>query len=609
MASLTIQSASIRLNQLHTEMDQQLRARTTGSIHHGKFMLLRKKVGHVMHMRISVQLTIAGTVAAKYITRRPIAKQGSSLSIDKLMQLVSDCTKKHARCKLGVDGLNLDDFPVLPTRVIDVGKSDQLPHLAVPHSQRDKYVTLSHCWGANRWVATTIDTLPHMRDGFDLESIRQSYADAILICRRLGIQYLWIDSFCIVQDDRNDWEAESAKMGEIYERAYCNIAATGVDDGTAGFLKNRLTEPIFIRVENADDENRFYFTDQPDSNFEAQVHGKRLNTRGWVLQERLLSRRTIHFSDDMWYFECGEHVISEDGWQHDTERVTSQVTPSLRASLEDTTMAIGKVFRPNDANVQDDVPAAYTEVLWAQILRAYSKCGLTFWSDKRPALQGLVSRFDHLTKVSYHSGHWVGAGEAMPLSLMWYAKQDGGLTFEADQRAPNWSGLRGNGPIGFHDCRGATPTTRMDRVSEDGSTITLRGRLRDAKLAMPNGENPGAKPTYYSMSFMNKTQYGTFSNTLGPARFDKADDIPKDFTLLLTFERVPPGRAYVNTQKDQLALILREASTAERNTGGSLSLEHLSLESGLKVYKRIGIANVNNHLFFSEMPFSKITLA
>jgi hypothetical protein len=528
------------------------------------------------------------------------------------MGLIDECNSDHARCKLGVDGELLNDPPKLPTRVIDVGSPTQPPRLIISRSQKARYTTLSHCWAHQRWVATTLDTLPLMLDSFDPSQIPQTYADAIAVTRKLGIQYLWIDSFCIIQDDHADWEREAEMMGDVYEQAYCNIAATGAtgaENGDTGFLYKRRSEPTFVRVPaDLKSEEYFYFVSQPDSDFEGQVRQKRLNTRGWVLQERILSRRTLHFSDDQWYFECGEHIISEDGWHHEGRVVKSHTTPSLRASIEDATLAIGKVFQSEEnytpQGAQKGSPTPYTEVLWAQILRAYSKCSLTFWTDKGPALQGLANRFAELVNAEYHYGHWIKANVTLPLSLMWYAHNDGGLDLETDLDAPSWSCLKGNGPVGFHDCRGATPVSMLVEITASHGNLLVRGRVRTAKLAMPNGENPPYKPTYYSMSFLNKTQYGTFSNTLGPVRFDDKNTVPKDFSLLFTFEKMPYDSRYHNNQKDQLALVLVELGADEVSKRRDVLVD----SSPAKRYKRIGVACVNNHTFFEGVGFSEVII-
>ncbi|KAL2137215.1 hypothetical protein VTI74DRAFT_6426 [Chaetomium olivicolor] len=564
------------------------------------------------NIRSPWQINVAadkGSPASRYIPRRPLSKQGSEAFFEGLLRVIDKCNSSHPRCRLGVDGSPLDELPELPTRVIDVGSAEQRPRLVISHARRANYVTLSHCWGSQRWVATTTQSLPQMIDGFDLAAIPKTYADAIAVTRKLGIQFLWIDSFCIIQDDRDDWTAESQKMGDIYEKAYLNIAAAGAKDGKTGFLEARREDPIYVRVPAAGDQQAgyFYFTNQANSDFDAFVTRVKLNTRGWVLQERILSRRTIHFAADMWYWECGQHVTSEDGWQHDPRGTASAGyhAASLRQTLDASVTAIGKVFRYDEehrTNVKG-LPVVPTEVLWAQILRAYSKCGLSFSSDKLPALQGLVNNFKRTVRQPYVFGHWVQAGEPLPLSLMWFAATDGGLDFPADNLAPSWSCLKGNGAVEFHDSRGGTPCTRIDRVDGACPSMRVRGRLRTATLAHPNGEGAGAKPTFYSLSFKSETQYGTFTRSVGPARFDDAADVPKEVSLLLAYE-VLKSQNWSNADKDQLALVLREVGGAESQDVG------VAEEGGgnVRIYKRIGIANINNHSFFDRAPVSSLVI-
>jgi hypothetical protein len=128
---------------------------------------------------------------------------------------------------------------------------------------------------------------------------------------------------------------------------------------------------------------------------------------------------------------------------------------------------------------------------------------------------------------------------------MWFAATDGGLAFPTELNnlaVPSWSCLKGNGPVEFHDTRDATPCTMIDAVGGGGgggpgtggagagallpSTILLRGRIRKANPTHPNGETPPSKPTFYALSFKSETPYGTFTRTLGPARFDDAAEVP-----------------------------------------------------------------------------------
>ena len=70
-------------------------------------------------------------------------------------------------------------------------------------------------------------------------ALPKTFRDFIKINRFLGIQYIWIDSLCIVQDDEEDWKAESARMTNVYGEAVLNVAAVGAADGSVGCFFER----------------------------------------------------------------------------------------------------------------------------------------------------------------------------------------------------------------------------------------------------------------------------------------------------------------------------------------------------------------------------------
>jgi hypothetical protein len=77
-----------------------------------------------------------------------------------------------------------------------------------------------------------------MKQGFSMDLVLKTFADAFLVVNSLGIQFIWIDSLCIIQDSTGDWLKDSVMMGKVYGTAYLNIAATGAVDGNEGLLFN-----------------------------------------------------------------------------------------------------------------------------------------------------------------------------------------------------------------------------------------------------------------------------------------------------------------------------------------------------------------------------------
>jgi len=172
-------------------------------------------------------------------------------------------------------------------------------------------MALSHRWGApqqHKQFCTLTTNLGKFAEGIAFRDLPKTFQDAITVTRRLGIQYLWIDSLCIVQDDVDDWDAESKLMEQVFSSAYCTLAASCASGTADGFLKGRSNRGcVTIKHPNG---TPFYLCRSID-NFRADVDEGELNKRGWVLQERALSRRTVYFTENQSYWECGKGVRCE----------------------------------------------------------------------------------------------------------------------------------------------------------------------------------------------------------------------------------------------------------------------------------------------------------
>lgn len=173
-------------------------------------------------------------------------------------------------------------------------------------------MALSHRWGSPQQHAkfcTYTSNIGELRRGIDVARLPKAFQDAIRVTRGLGLQRLWIDSVCIVQDDPDDWDAESKLMERVFSSAYCTIAASCSSGSSDGFLKQR-PERQCVAMQGPGRDGTYYVC-EPIDNFYGDVEQSELNQRGWVLQERALSRRTIYFAETQSYWECGEGVRCE----------------------------------------------------------------------------------------------------------------------------------------------------------------------------------------------------------------------------------------------------------------------------------------------------------
>jgi hypothetical protein len=190
------------------------------------------------------------------------------------------------------------------------------------------YTTLSHCWGKiNKLPRTTKQNIEEHMQGIHLERLPQTFKDAVLVTRELGLKYLWIDSLCIIQRDKDDWDAESSRMAETYENGFLNLATSYSSDSNGGFMleRNSLQVTLFnwnhsvkpITSKNQDgkwmESESISWTYGSFQQFATTGLERRpaLATRGWVLQESVLSPRTAHFLPGQVIWECCEAVATE----------------------------------------------------------------------------------------------------------------------------------------------------------------------------------------------------------------------------------------------------------------------------------------------------------
>lgn len=202
----------------------------------------------------------------------------------------------------------------LPTRVIDLGDtSSPSPNLCLRDGKdvgSDRYVALSHCWGQGLKFCTYKSNIEAFRQSIPFDKLPESFQDAVTVTRSLGVRYLWIDSLCIIQgDDTRDWEAEAGRMEQVFSGAYFTIAASSACSSADGFLRpgRQPRDSVTLGASSG----VITHICQNIDDFRQHVEGSVLNKRGWVLQERALSRRSIHFTSTQVYFECGRGVHCE----------------------------------------------------------------------------------------------------------------------------------------------------------------------------------------------------------------------------------------------------------------------------------------------------------
>lgn len=301
----------------------------------------------------------------------------------------------------------------MPKRILDLGDRDNgelnqtsrrsiiLINSAEVTGDRS-YACLSHRWNSSgHTIITTRETYAKHRDGIFFTDLSPVYQDAVHVSRRLGIRYLWIDSLCIIQDDAADWQVESQTMATVYGRAlltlarHCDMPGSMRETGNERYIVrcSSLSPPIYVR------EVPGHINDSEIS-FSGRQHQFSLLSRGWVFQERLLSSRIVHISNEEIAWECMETYTCQCGiFPHDIE-ARFGIRTQWQSPKTSHARALGLLDQtriPNKAALLSR---------WCSIVEEYSKLDLTIAADRLPAIRGCAEQIKEKLGGSYSFGLW-----------------------------------------------------------------------------------------------------------------------------------------------------------------------------------------------------------
>ena len=311
---------------------------------------------------------------------------GSSMNLDLAASWFHDCANSYEHC---CRQLQLES--ILPYRVLDLGdrENSQNIFLSVGEDWVGSYAALSYCWGkpgTQDNYLTTTKNLELRQEAVDTRTFPKTFTDAIVVCRYLGIRFLWIDSLCIVQYNESDWQTQSERMGDIYSNAALIISAAVGEDSYAGLFVDRdprKTYPCTVNVQYPKEDGvirKGAFLMCHDWYMPEPVY---LDTRGWTFQEKYLSPRTLSFSKTEMYWTCASKTASEG-------------LPMGLIPLNNKSDFDRYIKMDANGNFSSRVHMRQRFQWWYQTMEIYSHRTFTHESDRLIALAGLASRFQTL---------------------------------------------------------------------------------------------------------------------------------------------------------------------------------------------------------------------
>lgn len=265
-----------------------------------------------------------------------------------------------------------------------------------------------------------------------LLDLPRTFRDAVTVCRALGIDYLWIDCLCIVQDCQQDWEEQSCKMVRVYSDALVTIAADAAENSEAGFVDG-AREAVRSQVRLLSSAYQIYARPKPEKSTKGGFYchsypGTRkkswLADRGWTLQEKLLSPRILHFTEGELSWECASSSRCECRGRHPIEYIYGVVRPQQLESAEG----------------------------WKRVTEEYTRRHLTYATDRLAALAGLAAQAQ-LSRpgARYLGGLWE---DDLPYCLLWNTEDARSCRRVRPAVAPSWSWAGLSGGRGVENWQG-----------------------------------------------------------------------------------------------------------------------------------------------------------
>lgn len=392
-----------------------------------------------------------------------------------------ECVQNHEPCGKTARE-SVAGHVTLPNGLIYIPREEsEDPRLVATAGQTGLYLALSYRWGTATITKTLRGNLDTHMKSIPAATLSKTFQDAFIITRRLGFQYIWIDSLCIIQDYVEDWAKEAMQMASIYTNAAMTISASVSDSAYSGLFYPYVTDysPKLalhsIRGTAVDD---FFLTNRVVSSFENDVEKGSLSSRGWYLQERLLSRRILHFGASQLHWQCLSGIWSASSTKNPAETSCWILNNQF---LGASSLPVAK---------PKETPAIFTELrqvyahqphgTWYHMLRDYTARSLTNSSDKLPALTGLAAAFAEKTKDLYLNGLWI---HGLPEGLLWSSPGLGFDGFDSKSnfsapngyRAPTWSWASLDGKVEY-------PLGRLGYIDAEVERFTVDSRGKEGRV-------------------------------------------------------------------------------------------------------------------------------
>lgn len=357
-----------------------------------------------------------------------------------IRQWVDGCLERHGSDCVCHDKFNLPGFKVIDCQTRKI----------VSKENGADFAALSYVWGSPQMQPDKTNGVSrtHTSQNILPRDIPETVIDDAVTCAtKLNVPYLWVDRYCIDQKPTTREEHDTKQrliqsMGQIYSAAKLTIISVAGDDATTGLPGVSKTLRVSPLSGGVIGSHKIVPVINPNDS----IRASKWAGRGWTLQEGLLARRRLVFTDTRVLFQCtqshhieglfAEFNSNRHGEDYDSDpRVATRAFPGSIIGSSASRFSIGGVcdeFTSRDLTSDGDALNA--------CLGIFSR----FWASKQPQYQ-------------YYGMPFQGtSGAAFAVALLWKFRETelmlrleyGTVPFRRSW-GPSWSWVAWKGQIHF----------------------------------------------------------------------------------------------------------------------------------------------------------------
>ncbi|KAF2740587.1 HET-domain-containing protein [Polyplosphaeria fusca] len=328
-----------------------------------------------------------------------------------------------------------------------------------------QYVALSYVWGSKSSTCNNKSNLALLQQPRGLEDqcidLPRTIRDAMGLVRDLGERWLWVDRFCLVQDDHVSKQSELNSMNLVYSNALFTIVAAQNEDASCSLFGAR---PLNTNVQVSGlDSISAQTKDGAESETDHQVilrqadhlMGTKWYSRGWTFQEYFFSRRRIVFHNNTVNWEC--------------QRASWHEVQSLIGELPPGSQHFSNSNHPKEQYISNLDSTSWPDMRrYSRLVSLYNLRQLTYPEDVLDAFSGILS---HLSSTTYVDGFISGLPRfCFDAALLWQPwtpliRRKSARQPESDVCLPSWSWVGWAGTLNSEAWRSAA--SYLDEPYED----------------------------------------------------------------------------------------------------------------------------------------------